>query len=53
MLGLSPGAEIVTWTNVKFLHPSTFMWNCLLSFEVMSFTMLLVMKLNLRLCLFH
>ena len=50
VFGLFLGALMVTWLNVRFWHPKTLMWNCLLLYDVMSRTIELVTKSNLRLC---
>jgi hypothetical protein len=42
VLGLFSGALMVTWLNVRFWHPKTLMWNCLLLRDVMFRTIELV-----------
>jgi hypothetical protein len=49
VLGLFSGVLMVIWSNVRFWHPKTLMLNCLLLNDVMSRTIELVTKSNLRL----
>lgn len=50
VLGLFSGAITLTREKVTFSPPNTFMWNCLLSREIMSWIKEFVTKSNLIFC---